>query len=308
LIDGHEHRCFAVHVARRSPERPRRAPGSRDGRPVIVREEGAPLLAGDGAASRPPAVLSIAGSDASGGAGIQADVRAFAACGVYGMTAVTAIVAGGTAGVRRVQPLPTDLVCDQVEAILDDLPVDAVKVGFVGSAENAEAILRLLDRLAGTPLVVDPVVVAASGARLLPPSGLTAVGTLVGRASVATPNLTEARALAGDEGLYAAGAAAGVLALGAAAVVVTGGHDSRGADLYLDHAGSRTLSGPRWPDGAAHGSGCTHSAALAARLAHGDTPAEAARIARRVAGHAVRRGLRSLGAGPAPVDPIGLPR
>lgn len=267
-----------------------------------------PAVAGDGSERRPPTVLTIAGSDASGGAGIQADVKAFAACGVYGMTAVTAIVAGGTAGVRRVQPLPADLVCDQVEAILDDLPVDAVKVGFVGSVENAQAILRLLDRLAGTPLVVDPVVVAESGARLLPPSGLTAVSTLAGRATVATPNLTEARALAGDEALDPDEAAASVLALGAAAVVVTGGHDSRGTDVYLDRADSRRLTGRHWPDGAAHGSGCTHSAALAARLAHGDTPAEAARIARRVAGHAVRRGLRSLGAGPAPVDAIGLPR
>lgn len=257
---------------------------------------------------RPPTVLSIAGSDTSGGAGVQADIKALGACGVHGMTAITAIVAGGTADVRRVQPLPPDLVRDQVEAILDDLPVDVVKIGFVGSADNAHAIFPLLDRLTAAPLVVDPVVVAESGCRLLPPIALTEVRGLVGRASVATPNLSEARALAGDESLDVEQAAEAILALGAAAVVITGGHDSRGADFYLDQAGSRRLSGPRWPDGAAHGSGCTHSAVLAARLAHGDTPAEAARVARRVAGHAVRRGLRGLGAGAGPVDALGLPR
>jgi hydroxymethylpyrimidine/phosphomethylpyrimidine kinase len=267
-----------------------------------------------------PAVLSIAGSDSGGGAGVQADLKAFARCGVHGMTAITAITAQNTVGVSAIHPLPGDVVIAQVRAVVEDMGVDAVKVGMLGTAEVTLAVARALDELAeGTPVVVDPVMVAESGARLLDPDAERAlVHEILPRASILTPNLPEARVLAGrapggeegEEG-EAEALARALLALGPGAVVLTGGHRARAVDLFLErgHEGPGIeLEGERHPDGAAHGSGCTHSSLLAAQLALGATPLQAARTARALTGEAVRNGLRDIGAGAGPVDVIGLRR
>ena len=276
-------------------------------------------------------MLTIAGSDSGGGAGIQADLKAFARCGVHGMSAITAITAQNTLAVTDVHQLPAEMVLAQVRAVVSDIGVDAVKVGMLGSAEVVLAVAQALDKLPpGTPVVVDPVMVAESGARLLAADAQDAlVREILPRASVLTPNVPEARVLAGgepepsivdgigepvadddsaDEDAEGEALARAVLALGPRVVVLTGGHRARAADLFLDSGdGSVVLiDGERHPDGAAHGSGCTHSSLLAAHLALGYSPLEAARGARVLAGEAVAQGLRDIGAGAGPVDVIGL--
>ena len=270
------------------------------------------------AQTRTPRALSIAGSDSGGGAGIQADLKAFARCGVHGMTAITAITAQSSVEVRAVHMVPAEIVLAQVRAVVGDIGVDAVKVGMLGTVEVTLAVARALDELPpGTPVVVDPVMVAESGARLLQPDAQRAlVEEILPRATVLTPNLPEARVLAGrgsdgETDTEAQALARAVLARGPRIVVLTGGHRTRAVDLFVDgdDAGDGAaveIPGERHPDGAAHGSGCTHSAALAAALALGQTPLEAARTARRLAGEAVRQGLRDVGAGAGPVDIVGL--
>jgi hydroxymethylpyrimidine/phosphomethylpyrimidine kinase len=258
--------------------------------------------------ARVPAVLSIAGSDSGGGAGIQADLKAFAACGVHGMTALTALTAQNTVGVDGVHTVPPEFIVAQVRAVVRDIGVDAVKIGMLGTAETVAAVVAALAELPpGVPVVVDPVMVAESGAVLLDEAARGAlVADLLPRATVVTPNIPEARVLAGDETLAPEALPAAVHALGPRAVVVTGGHGVEGADLFFTGSELHVIPGPRHPDGAAHGSGCTHSSALAAGLALGDTPLEAARRARAVAGEAVRHGLREIGAGAGPVDALGI--
>jgi hydroxymethylpyrimidine/phosphomethylpyrimidine kinase len=264
-------------------------------------------------------VLTIAGSDSGGGAGIQADLKAFARCGVHGMTAVTAITAQNTIAVSAVHPLPPEIILAQVRAVAADIGVDAVKVGMLGTAPVTLAVARALDELpAGTPVVVDPVMVAESGARLLEPDAQRAlVEEILPRATVLTPNLPEARVLAGEmpraaeEDGEAEVLARALLALGPRVVVLTGGHRARAADLFLDSTGDGfvvNIDGARHPEGAAHGSGCTHSSVLAAQLALGLTPLHAAHIARALAGEAVANGLRDIGAGAGPVDVLDLSR
>lgn len=254
---------------------------------------------------RPPTVLVIAGSDSSGGAGIQADGKALAAVGAFGCYALTAVVAGSTTEVRRVHPLPSTVVREQIAAVCADIAIDAVKVGFVGDAATAAAVADTLDDLEATPVVLDPVAVAESGAELLGPSGLGAVRSeLLPRASVATPNLAEARLLAGDPTHDPAAAARAVHRLGAATVVVTGGHSEAAVDVAFDGHELARLGGERHPDGAAHGAGCTHSTTLAAALARGACPLAAAYEARRVAGAAVAAAVRGIGHGSAPVNPL----
>jgi len=252
--------------------------------------------------------LSIAGSDSGGGAGIQADLKAFAAARVHGTTAITAITAQNTVAVTAVEAVSPRMIVEQVRAVVDDIGVDAVKIGMLGSVASTHAVAQALDLLsAGIPVVVDPVMVAESGSRLLDPDAQTALIELViARATVLTPNLAEARVLAGDDTLDGEELARAVHALGAGVVIVTGGHREAAVDLFFDGARLVELSGPRHPGGAAHGSGCTHSSTLAARLAHGDDPLSAARAARRVASRAVRDGLRAIGAGAGPVDVTGL--
>ncbi|HEU4977988.1 MAG TPA: bifunctional hydroxymethylpyrimidine kinase/phosphomethylpyrimidine kinase [Solirubrobacteraceae bacterium] len=254
--------------------------------------------------------LAIAGSDSGGGAGIQADLKAFAAAGVHGTTAITALTAQNTVAVTAVEAVSPAMVLAQVRAVAEDLGVDAVKVGMLGSVATTEAVAQALSELApGTPVVVDPVMVAESGARLLERDAEAALRELiVPRASVVTPNVPEARALAGDGDAELDGAALAraVHALGPGAVVLTGGHREQAIDVLFDGERAIEIAGERHPDGAAHGSGCTHSSTLAAHLALGAGLEDAARAARAAAGAAVRDGLRELGAGPGPVDVLGL--
>jgi hydroxymethylpyrimidine/phosphomethylpyrimidine kinase len=257
-------------------------------------------------ADRPPAVLSIAGSDSGGGAGIQADLKAFAACGVHGMTAITAITAQSTVGVEAVGAVDPELIVAQVRAVQDDIGVDAVKIGMLGTVETIDAVERALDLLKpGTPVVLDPVMVAESGARLLEPDAQRAlVERLLPRVTVVTPNVPEAQAIAGNDEQEPdpADLARSVHALGPQVVVVTGGHREHVTDVYFDGETLVELTGERHPDGAAHGSGCTHAAVLAAQLALGRAPLEAARIAKARAAAAVHDGLRGIGHGAGPVD------
>jgi hydroxymethylpyrimidine/phosphomethylpyrimidine kinase len=359
---------------------------------------------------RTPRALTIAGSDSGGGAGIQADLKAFASCGVHGTSAITAITAQNTLGVSAIHPIPPEIILAQVRAVVADIGVDAVKVGMLASAEIVHAVARALDELpAGTPVVVDPVMVAESGAQLLDPDAQGALLTeILPRACVLTPNVPEARALARhaasaqpdsvaspaatptravlvvDDGEEASGldtevgedADAGassanpevgedtdmgassanpevgedtdmgassanpevgedtdmgassanpevgentdmealartVLALGPQVVVLTGGHRAEVIDLFVDRTDPErvvSIPGERHPDGAAHGSGCTHSSLLAAALALGNDPLQAAFLARALAGAAVAAGLRDVGQGTGPVDVIGLSR
>jgi len=255
-----------------------------------------------------PVCLSIAGSDSGGGAGIQADLKAFARAGVHGATAVTAITAQNTVAVTDVEAVSPAMIVAQVRAVVDDLGVDAVKIGMLGSVATTEAVSRALDLLsAGTPVVLDPVMVAESGARLLEIEAERALIELViPRATVVTPNVPEARVLAGDADLDVRGLARAVHALGPGAVVVTGGHRDEAVDVLYDGETFVEVAGERHADGAAHGSGCTHSATLAARLALGDDLETAAREAKRVASEAVRDGLREIGRGAGPVNALGL--
>jgi hydroxymethylpyrimidine/phosphomethylpyrimidine kinase len=264
-----------------------------------------------------PVALTIAGSDSGGGAGIQADLKAFASCGVHGTSALTAITAQNTLAVRAVHPVAPEIVLAQIRAVAEDIRLDAVKVGMLGSRAVALAVATALRELPpGIPIVVDPVMVAESGARLLDADAEEAlIGEILPLASVLTPNVPEARVLlgtgpgAGADDEEAEQLARRLLALGPRAVVLTGGHRASATDLLIDSAGDGTIvtiEGLRHPDGAAHGSGCTHSSVLAARLALGEDLLTAARAARRAAGAAVGRGLRDVGAGAGPVDVIDL--
>jgi hydroxymethylpyrimidine/phosphomethylpyrimidine kinase len=258
---------------------------------------------------RVPTVLSIAGSDSGGGAGIQADLKAFARCGVHGTTAITAITAQNTVGVDSIEAVPPEMIIAQVAAVAEDIGVDAIKVGMVGTAEAIEAVVASLALMVDVdaPIVVDPVMIAESGASLLDAEAHEAlVVRLLPMATVVTPNVPEARVLTGlDESATEEELARAVHALGPAAAVVTGGHGA-GVDLFFDGREARPIEGPRHPGGASHGSGCTHSSALAAFLAHGEGPFDAARRAREIAAAAVGAGLRDIGEGPGPVDVFGL--
>ena len=257
-----------------------------------------------------PRLLTIAGSDSGGGAGIQADLKAFARCGCHGMSAITAITAQNTLEVAAVHPLPPDLIVGQVRSVAGDIGVDAVKIGMLGTADTILAVERALDLVGRAPIVIDPVMVAESGAVLLDLEARDALrDRLLPRAAVVTPNVPEARVLAGvgdDAGQEEL--ARLVHALGARAVVITGGHLEEATDLFFDGSELVAIPGVRYPDGASHGSGCTHSSALAAHLAQGASPLEATRTAKELAGEAVRDGLREIGAGAGPVNVLGLGR
>lgn len=251
-----------------------------------------------------PVALSIAGSDSGGGAGIQADLKAFAAAGVHGTTAITALTAQNTTAVEMIEAVSAEMIGAQVAAVAGDIGVDVVKVGMLGDEATIDAVARALEELRGVPIVVDPVMVAESGAVLLEPGARGAlVEQLLPLATVATPNLAEARELSGlGEGGGPSELAAAVRALGPRAVIVTGGHGSDGADLLDDGDDPLTIPGPLHPGGAAHGSGCTHSSTLAALLARGVELRPAAIAARETAARAVAAGLRNLGGGAGPVD------
>jgi hydroxymethylpyrimidine/phosphomethylpyrimidine kinase len=266
-----------------------------------------------------PTALTIAGSDSGGGAGVQADLKAFASCGVHGTSAITAITAQNTLGVSAIHAVPPEAILAQVRAVIGDIRIDAVKVGMLGTVAGTLAVAQALDELPpATPVVVDPVMVAESGARLLDEDAARALVELIlPRATVLTPNLGEARVLAAracehgeSEADEAVALASALLERGPQAVVVTGGHRDQAVDVFLDASGAGPveIGGERHPDGAAHGSGCTHSSLLAAQLALGHTALQAARVARALTGAAVRDGLRDVGAGAGPADVLGLAR
>jgi hydroxymethylpyrimidine/phosphomethylpyrimidine kinase len=251
--------------------------------------------------------LSIAGSDSGGGAGIQADLKAFARCGVHGATAIVALTAQNTVGVSEVMQVPAAMIAAQVESVVSDIGVDAIKIGMLGSAETAQAVAGSLEKVEGVPVVVDPVMISESGSRLLDPEALQVlVERIIPGAAVITPNLPEAARLLGREGEVSEAdqeeMARALFDLGPEAVIVTGGHTTAGDDLLFDGSELTRVSGVRHPDGAAHGSGCTHASSLAAGLAIGLEVDRAARLARTVATEAVGQGLASLGAGAGPVS------
>ncbi len=243
---------------------------------------------------RTPTALSIAGSDSGGGAGIQADLKAFARCGVHGTTAITAITAQNTVGVEAVESISPRLVIAQVRAVAEDIGVNAVKIGMLGTAETVEAVVEGLMYVEKAPVVIDPVMIAESGAVLLDEEARMALAA-------------EARALTDlGEGASQAELAEALVEMGATAAVVTGGHSEAVVDVFYDGVEIVEIHGERYPDGAAHGSGCTHSSSLAAYLALGRKPLAAAEGAREITSLAVRDGLREIGAGAGPVDVFGL--
>jgi hydroxymethylpyrimidine/phosphomethylpyrimidine kinase len=253
-----------------------------------------------------PRCLTIATSDSGGGAGIQADLKAFAAAGCHGTTALVALTAQSTTAVTAVHELPEDFVVAQLDAVFGDIGVDAAKTGMLFSRR---LITTVADYLAGhpVPLVVDPVLIASSGARLLQDD---AVETLVARlfplATVVTPNLHEAEALTGRSGASRSDLTEWLVELGAPAALVTGGHGETAVDHLFDGSEHHEFPVARHAVRATHGAGCTHSATLAAGLAHGRSLVEAAVEAARVASEAVRNGLVEIGAGEGPVDVFGL--
>jgi hydroxymethylpyrimidine/phosphomethylpyrimidine kinase len=251
-----------------------------------------------------PRCLTIAGSDSGGGAGVQADLKAFAAAGCYGMTAIVALTAQNTTGVTAVHELPPDFIRAQLDTVYDDIGVDAAKTGMLFSRAVIDTVGDFLEGRS-IPLVVDPVMIASSGAKLLQSD---AVETLVSRlfplATVVTPNLQEAEALVG--GGTRREVAERIHELGAPAVVVTGGHGDEAVDHLFDGVRHVEIPVGRYDIAATHGAGCTHSATLATALARGLSLEQAVREAARVASEAVRHGLDEIGAGDGPVDVLHL--
>ncbi|HSW10663.1 MAG TPA: bifunctional hydroxymethylpyrimidine kinase/phosphomethylpyrimidine kinase [Bacillota bacterium] len=248
--------------------------------------------------------MTVAGSDSGGGAGIQADLRTFFALGVYGTSALTAITAQNTLGVRTVLALPPELVVAQMEAVLDDIGTDAVKTGMLGNAGIVAAVAGTLRHRGVGGLVVDPVMYAKSGHPLLDEGGRQAViRELFPLAAVVTPNRAEAEALTGLATRDLDGAreaARRLLALGPRAVVVKGGHlPGEAVDIYHDGKVFLEYRSPRLQTRATHGTGCTLAAAIAAGLARGDPLPRAVETAKRYVTACIRHGL-DLGRGSAP--------
>ena len=253
-------------------------------------------------------VISIATSDSGAGAGIQADLKAFLRCGVYGTTAIVATTAQNTVGVTGVHALPPEVAVEQIEAIASDIGADAVKSGMLFNAGIISAVAEAVERLGLPNLVVDPVMVAESGATLLEPEAVeTYKQELFPLAIAITPNLNEAFALL-DEKVdedCVEDCAVTLHALGPKAVVITGGHTASGDDLLYDGEGFTRIGGPVHPSESTHGAGCTHSSALASFLARGFDLEEAAQRARAVASEAVEYGLGGIGDGAGPVHALG---
>ena len=246
-----------------------------------------------------PRLLSIAGSDSGGGAGIQADLKTFSALGCYGMTAITALTAQNTCGVRAIHGVPPQMLRDQIDAVLEDIGVDAVKIGMLHSPDIVQVVAEAIDRHAMPCVVLDPVMVATSGAVLIDHPAIAAlVRALFGRAVLVTPNLDEAamlvgRLLASEQAMQAA--ARELLGMGARAVLLKGGHLAGDvvSDLLMDARGkAHWMRAPRIQTANTHGTGCTLSSAIAAHLALGLPLLEAVEAAR-----AYVRGALATGAG-----------
>jgi hydroxymethylpyrimidine/phosphomethylpyrimidine kinase len=255
----------------------------------------------------PARVLTVAGSDSGGGAGIQADLKTMLAHGVHGMSVVAAVTAQNSLGVQGAWELPVEAVRAQYRSVVDDIGVQAVKTGMLSSAPLVETVAELLTGV-GVPVVVDPVGVSKHGDPLLAASALDAVrGRLLPAATVATPNLDEVAQLTGvhvdsPDGMRRGAEA--VLALGPRWVLVKGGHLAAGAeavDLLTDGTAEHWLRAPRLPNRHTHGTGCTLASALASRLALGDTVPDAVAAAKEYVTGAIAAGF-ALGGGIGPVD------
>lgn len=256
-----------------------------------------------------PNILAIAGSDPSGGAGIQADIKAISANGGYAMAAITALTVQNTRGVHAAEMLAPDFVAEQIGAVFDDIRVDAVKIGMLGTAAIAGRVADALEGLS-CPVVLDPVMVAKGGDRLLSEEAVeTLARRLLPHAAIVTPNLPEAGDLLGraeattrDAMVEQAGA---LLALGCGGVLLKGGHleGAESPDLFLSRERLEWLEADRLPGGPIHGTGCTLSSALAALMAQLDEPLDAARAAKRyVAGAIAGAGALDVGGGHPPAD------
>lgn len=256
-----------------------------------------------------PRCLTIAGSDSGGGAGIQADLKAFAHLGCHGMSAIVALTAQNTVAVTGITEAPPEFVRAELEAVFSDIGVDAAKTGMLFSEATVTTVADFLEEQPVT-LVVDPVFVAASGAQLIQDAAAAAlVEHVFPLATVVTPNLREACVLAAvpySDDADRRELSETIFGLGAGAVLVTGGHGTEAVDWLFD--GDRHVPIPveRYPSNATHGAGCTHSASLTALLARGESLEDAARGAAEVASRAVRDGLAELGSGEGPVDVFGL--
>ncbi len=255
-------------------------------------------------------VLSIAGSDPSGGAGIQADLKTFSACGVYGMAALTALTAQNTQGVTGVHFVPPDFVARQIEAVFADIRVDAVKIGMIGNDAIAEAVAGALLPHRGIPIVVDPVMIAKGGAVLLDPQAVDMLTQrLLPLATLLTPNLPEAAALLHEKVATnrneMASQAERLRTLGPAMVLVKGGHldGDESPDVLASASGLHWFEAKRVPTKNTHGTGCTLSSALAAELAKGNAPQKAVAIAKAYLAEAVKAaGELTIGSGHGPVQ------
>jgi hydroxymethylpyrimidine kinase/phosphomethylpyrimidine kinase len=256
-----------------------------------------------------PRALTVAGSDSGGGAGIQADLKTFAALGVHGMSAITAVTAQSTVGVAAIQDIDLEVVRAQIRAVVEDIGIDAAKTGMLHTRDMIRLVSRELAR-AGAPVVVDPVMVAKSGAKLLRPDAVEALlKDLLPISAVATPNAMEAEAMAGIEVRDVEGAkraAEAIAGLGAKVVVVKGGHLSgeKAVDVVYD-GDFHLLDGERIPSKTTHGTGCSFASAIAAGLAKGKSPLDAIKEAKEFVAYAIRFGLE-LGKGHGPVNPMAI--
>jgi hydroxymethylpyrimidine/phosphomethylpyrimidine kinase len=252
--------------------------------------------------------MSIATSDSGAGAGIQADLKAFLRCGVYGTTAIVATTAQNTVGVTAIYPFPPEVAMRQIEAVVSDIGADATKTGMLFNAGIISAVAGAIDRLRLPNVVVDPVMVAESGAVLLEPDAVeTYKNELFPLTTAITPNVNEAFALVGeevDEGRME-DCAVTLHALGPKNVIITGGHTESGADLLYDGERFSRIEGPVYHSRNTHGAGCTYSSSLASFLARGHGMEDAARRAHAVASEAVEYGLDEIGSGAGPVHALG---
>lgn len=255
-----------------------------------------------------PVALTIAGSDSGGGAGVQADLKTFFALGCHGASALTALTAQNTVGVTGIYEVPPAFVRQQIDAVADDLGVDAAKTGMLASADIVTAVADAVRDHAISKLVVDPVFVSKHRNTLLAESALDALKErLIPLAEVITPNLYEAGELLGHEIETVSDmrtAAKALIELGPRSVLVKGGHlgEERAIDVFYDGAEFHELDGVRYETDDTHGTGCTLAAAITARLAHGDDLLHAVRSAKEFVTGAIRRGIR-IGKGFGPVNP-----
>lgn len=260
--------------------------------------------------TRRPAMLSVAGSDPSGGAGIQADLKTATALGVYAGAVLTSLTAQNTRGVTGIHPVPAEFVVAQYDAVVDDLDVAAVKIGMLGTAEVVVALAEAIRRRPVRDVVLDPVMIATSGDRLVPDDTVTAIREhLLPLATVVTPNLPEAAALTGaavESGRDAmAGAATRLRDLGADAALVKGGHADgpEALDVLVDSDGQAVFAAPRIGTPNTHGTGCTLSSAIASLLTYPMPLREAVDGAKRFLTGALRAGAEwSIGDGRSPVN------